>query len=195
MEGIAKINQKIINDATSEANKIVSDAQAQATEITKAEREKTSAEKKVIQERGKKAAAREEQRIRSSANLKVHNLKLESKANLIVNVISKVESHLNRMSRDGTGRYKKALKKLAEDGITELGEGSTLLFNKENSALGKELTKELNVKMGDSQELLGGVIIQHSSGTLRIDNSIERILERESEEIRGKIAELLFKAK
>jgi len=193
MEGVTKINQKIMKDAINEANKIISDAKEQAAAVKKSADEKTHAEKKAIQDSGKKAAAREEQRIRSSSNLEAHNLTLQSKDKLISNALSKAETHLKRMSNDGTGRYKKAVKLLSEDGIKAIGEGSTLLFNKENHALGKELAKELSVKTGDAIELLGGVVIENSSGNLRIDNSIERILERESEVIRGKVAEILFK--
>lgn len=195
MEGVTKINQKIMKEAIAEANKIISEAKEKATEIKKEEQEKTNAEKKKIQENGKKCAAREEQRIRSSANLEAHNTHLKSRDKLISTVISKAESQLKKMSSQATSRYKKALKLLAQEGIDAIGEDSTLYLSDANTAIGKELAKELGVKIGNAQEMLGGVIVESGTGELRIDHSIERIMERDSEKIRGKVASILFTSK
>jgi len=195
MEGVTRINQKIMKEAIAEANKIVSEAKEKAAETMREETEKTDVEKNIIQEDGKKCAKREEQRILSSASLEAHNLMLESRDKLIHTAISKAETQMKKMSRDNTGQYKKALKAMAEEGIIAIGEDSTLHFNTENTAPGKEIAKELGVKTGDVKEIIGGVIVESSSGELRIDNSIERIMERESEKIRGKVAEILFKTK
>ena len=195
MEGVTRINQKIMKEAIAEANKIISDAKEKAAETKSAENEKTNIEKKIIQENGKKNAMNEEQRILSSANLEAHNFMLESKDKLISTAISKAETQMKKMSRDNTGQYKKALKAMAEEGINTIGEDNTLHFNKENTASGKEIAKELGAKTGEAKEIIGGVIVESSSGELRIDNSIERIMERESEKIRGKVAAILFKTK
>jgi len=195
MEGVTKINQKIIKEAIAEANKIISEAKETATGIKKEEQEKTNAEKKKIHEGGKKCAAREEQRIRSSANLEAHNTHLKSRDKLISTVISNAESQLKKMSSQATDRYKKALKLLAKEGIDAIGEDSTLYLSKENTAAGKELAKELGVKVGNAQEMLGGVIVESGTGELRIDHSIERIMERDSEKIRGKVASILITSK
>jgi len=195
MEGVTRINQKIMKEAIAEANKIISEAKEKTAETKSAEKEKTDAEKKIIQENGKKCAMSEEQRILSSANLEAHNLLLESRDKLISTAISKAETQMKKMSRGNTGQYKKALKLLAEEGINTIGEDNTLHFSKENTALGKELAKELGTTTGEAKEVIGGVIVESSSGELRIDNSIERIMERESEKIRGKVAAILFKTK
>ncbi|MFH1450563.1 MAG: V-type ATP synthase subunit E family protein [archaeon] len=193
MEGVAKINQKIMKEALAEANKIVSEAKEKAERIKKEEKEKTEVHSKEIEENGKKCAAREEQRILSSSNLQAHNLQLKNKDEMISKVLSKAEAELKRMSKAGTGRYKTALKKLAQEGIDAIGENSTLHFNNENADISKELAKEFNAKIGEARELIGGVIIESKKGDLRIDNSIEKIMERDSEKIRGEIAKILFK--
>jgi V/A-type H+-transporting ATPase subunit E len=195
MEGVSKINKKIMNEAITEANGIISEAKEKSAELKRVENEKTNSEKKVIQETGKKNSAREEQRILSSANLKAHNLRLQSTDTMINEAITKAETQLKRMSKDNTGRYKKALKILAKQGIEDIGTDSVLHFNEENLGAGKEIAKELGTKAEKNKELLGGVIIENTAGDLRIDNSIERILERDSEKIRGKVAKILFKSK
>tara|TARA_Y100000310_G_C20683499_1_gene817519 strand:+ start:1602 stop:2201 length:600 start_codon:yes stop_codon:yes gene_type:complete len=195
MEGVSKINKKIMNDAITEANGIISEAKEKAAELKGIEQQKTNAEKKVIQENGKKNAEREEQRILSSANLESHNLRLQSTDAMINDAVSKAETQLKKMSKDTTGRYKKALKLLAKEGIEAIGKESVLYFNEDNLGAGKEIAKELGVKAEKNKDLLGGVIIENTAGDLRIDNSIGRILERDADKIRGKVAKILFKSK
>ncbi|MDP7282404.1 MAG: V-type ATP synthase subunit E family protein [Candidatus Undinarchaeales archaeon] len=195
MEGITKINQKIMKEAITEANKIISDAKEKTTELRKTEKEKINAEKSVIKETGKKNADREQQRILSSTNLEAHNIHLRSRDNTITSAIEKAETQLDRMAKQGTGRYKTALKILAKEGIDAIGENSKLCFNQENEAYGKELAQELKSKLGKTVEIAGGVIIESADGNLKIDNSIERIMERDSEKIRGDVAAILFKNK
>ena len=196
MDGVEKINSRILKDAQKEADKILSEAKKEVSSIRSDASTDSKRETDRIMKDGKKRADAEKQRIISSANLQAHNLKLASEEALIGSVLSKAMEKIDRVRTMGGADYENALKKLVKKSVEELGGGKVVLsFDKKDQNLGKKLANEFKASLGEPKEIGGGVIVETKDSSLRVDNSFEKMLEREEDSIRSDIAGVLFSSK
>jgi V/A-type H+-transporting ATPase subunit E len=196
MDGVEKINSRILKDAQKEADKILSEAKKEVSSIKSDANAESKHETDRILKDGKKRADAEKQRILSSANLQAHNLKLASEEALIGTVLGKAMEKIDKLRVKGGADYEKAIKKLVKNSMEELGGGKVVLsFDKKDQKLGKKLAEEFKASLGEPMEIGGGVIVETKDSSLRVDNSFEKMLEREEDSIRSDLAGVLFSSK
>ena len=97
MSNLDNLTSKILADAKAQADKIVKDAQEKAQHKYDLEIKKINAKKETVLENARRDRELLSERIKSSANLKARNKKLEAKQAVIDKVIDKLKTKLVNM--------------------------------------------------------------------------------------------------
>ena len=97
MSNLDNLTSKILADAKAQADKIVKDAQEKAQHKYDLEIKKINAKKETVLENARRDRELLSERIKSSANLKARNRKLEAKQAVIDKVIDKLKTKLVNM--------------------------------------------------------------------------------------------------
>lgn len=191
MNGVKQLTDKIKEDAKAEADKIMKEAKEEVAELKDKVNSEIKEKKEKIKEETEKKIEQEKKRIESSANLKIHNLQLRSKEDLIQEAFKKSKEKISEI-RDKK-RYQKALEKIAEESMEGVEkEDIEMRFSEEDKNVGNKVAKKYDTEVGDSAPIEGGIILRTKDGKFVIDNSIERRFERQKQELRGEIADILF---
>ena len=97
MSNLDNLTSKILADAKAQADKIVKDAQEKAQHKYDLEIKRINAKKETVLENARRDRELLSERIKSSANLKARNKKLEAKQAVIDKVIDKLKTKLVNM--------------------------------------------------------------------------------------------------
>ncbi|WP_315521036.1 V-type ATP synthase subunit E [Leptotrichia wadei] len=100
MSNLDNLTSKILADAKAQADKIVKDAQEKAQHKYDLEIKKINAKKETVLENARRDRELLSERIKSSANLKARNKKLEAKQAVIDKVIDKLKTKLVNMDEN-----------------------------------------------------------------------------------------------
>jgi len=204
MMGVDEIVSKILEDANKEAEKIKEDAQVEASKILDDARKEAEKRKNEILKKGEKEAEMVKNRIIAEAKLKVRKKMLIKREELIEKAIKKLREDLIKLPEKE--EYNTLLLKLIIEGIVAIGEEEVFIdLNKRDyeiidskimwtieSEMGKLLNKPVIVRKGNIVDIVGGCIVKSKNGSKICDNSLEAVFERNLENIKEKIAELLF---
>ncbi|WP_131006820.1 V-type ATP synthase subunit E family protein [Methanofervidicoccus abyssi] len=202
--GVDEIVSKILEDANKEAEKIKEDAQVEASKILDDARKEAEKRKNEILKKGEKEAEMVKNRIIAEAKLKVRKKMLIKREELIEKAIKKLREDLIKLPEKE--EYNTLLLKLIIEGIVAIGEEEVFIdLNKRDyeiinskimwtieSEMGKLLNKSVIVRKGNIVDIVGGCIVKSKNGSKICDNSLEAVFERNLENIKEKIAELLF---
>ncbi|USH00248.1 V-type ATP synthase subunit E [Thermococcus argininiproducens] len=202
MEGAKLIIEEINREAEQKIKYILEEAEHKAEEIKKEAERRAKAKADWIIRKAQTQAELEKQRIIANAKLEVRRRKLALQEELINEVIDSMKERLASIPEE---EYLEVLKDLILNGIQELEEEKVLLTSNERTLsliekhleevkriVKEKIGKDVEISLGDSVETLGGVIIQNSTKTVRIDNTFEARMERLQSELRAKIAKILF---
>jgi len=194
VNGLEKIKLQIKKEAEEKAKSIMNKAKEEANRIKEEYRKSLELRRKEILDRAKRTAELEKNRIDSSTNLKIHNMKLEMKERLIEEVLEDVKRKLSELRRTDEKRYYNAIKTLATDALKELGQTKDIEFilSPEDSKIGKKLCSEFNATLGESEPIIGGIIVRTRDGKFQVDNSFDSRIERTSDFLRSEVARVLF---
>ncbi len=168
LEEKAKADEaSILEAAKSEAKTIKSEASGKAKQIideAKAEGEKLG----------------NEQRMEISANAKLKQKRViaEAREELIKKALQSVEPLLAEFAK--TRQYDQLLEKLAKDCVKSLGKDAALSCRKEDE---KKL-KGMGFNISGSADIYGGAIAESSDGRIKVDNSLEALLELHREKLK-----------
>ncbi|NJE26226.1 V-type ATP synthase subunit E [Thermococcus sp. MV5] len=202
MEGAKLIIEEINREAEQKIKYILEEAEHKADEIKKEAERRAKAKADWIIRKAQTQAELEKQRIIANARLEVRRKKLALQEELIKEVIDSIKERLASIPEE---EYLEVLKGLIVEGIQELGEEKVVLSSNERTLslieehleeikgiVKEKIGKDVEISLGDPLETLGGVIIQNSTKTIRIDNTFETRMERLQSELRAKIAKILF---
>ena len=195
----SKITSRIEEDSEVEAQEILRDAQAKADEIiAQAKAEAKSVEDEIIQ-KGRHDAELINQRIIANAKLRAKKHGLDVKEKIIQNAFDEAEKRLEKITL--SKEYQNILKSIIAEGVESIGgDDVEVVVRKEdvklvNKAFLKELRKKLGVNITlseDSIKSLGGAIIRTRDGTIVVNNTFETRMRRMRDELRSKVAKILF---
>ena len=202
--GADKITSKILEDAERNANSIKSEAQMEADKILEDAKKEAEKRKKEIIKKGEKEAEMIKNRIIAEARLNAKKKMLKEREKLIGMAVEKLKEDLTKLPEKG--EYKTLLSKLIIEGITSVGGGEVILELNERdyeaidskklweieNKVEEVLKKPIIVKKGDVVDIIGGCIVKTSDNSKICDNSLEAVFERNLEDIKGKVAGLLF---
>jgi len=202
--GADKITSKILEDAEINANSIKSKAQIEADKILEDAKREAEKRKNEIIKKGEKEAEMIKNRIIAEARLNARKKMLKERENLIEMAIEKLKEDLITLPEKE--EYSTLLFKLIIEGIISVGGGEVVLELNERDyetidskvlwAIENEMEKLLEkpaiVKKGEVVNIIGGCIVKTSDNSKICDNSLEAVFERNLEDIKVKVAELLF---
>jgi V/A-type H+-transporting ATPase subunit E len=195
----SKITSRIEEDSEVEAQEILRDVQAKADEIiAKTKAQAKSVEDEIIQ-KGRHDAELINQRIIANAKLQAKKHGLDVKEEIIQNAFDEAEKRLEKITL--SKEYPNILKSIIAEGVESIGgDDVEVVVRKEdvklvNKAFLKELRKKLSVNITlseDSIKSLGGAIIRTRDGTIVVNNTFETRMRRMRDELRSKVAKILF---
>ena len=202
--GVEEIVQKIREDANKEAEEIINKAKMEAEKILEEAKKEAEKRRNEILKKGEKEAEMIKNRIIAEAKLEVRKKMLRKKEKLIERAIKKLEEELVELPEKEN--YRDLLVKLIVDGAVAVDSGEVVVdLNRRdyetldiNSLweIEKEIERVANrsvvVRKGSIVDIVGGAIVKDRDGLKICNNSLEAIFERNLENIRAKIAEVLF---
>lgn len=196
MQESSLILEKIREDSEKEVERIIGEAKKKSEEIIKkSEKEgKERYEELIIQ--GKKNAELEKQRIIANARLQAKKLILETKESIIEKTFSLAEKKLRDIV--SSDEYESILRKLIEEAISSIPDKQLqILCDERDRELLRKIIKEFpRVELSEENiSTIGGIIVKSKDGRIQVDNTFETRIERMRNDLRVKVARILFGGK
>ena len=182
MSNLDNLTSKILADAKAQADKIVKDAQEKAQHKYDLEIKKINAKKETVLENARRDRELLSERIKSSANLKARNKKLEAKQTIIDKVIDKLKTKLVNM--DG----KKYINYLNQNIDKKTIAGKELIVKKE--FVGKVKKEFSGAKVKENEFVTSGFIVEENG--IQENYTFEVKLDFMRDELEVEISKLLF---
>ncbi|MCK4550734.1 MAG: hypothetical protein KAT91_02165 [Candidatus Aenigmarchaeota archaeon] len=167
--------QSIEDEGRSEAKAILQEAKKKTDEILLKSKRETE-----------DAIGALERKETASAKIISKKPLLDAKKDIIEETYETVEKRV--FSLDDKTR-KPLVESLLKQSLNELSDTATVYVNKKDALFVKKATK---IKVIE-QDMLGGVIVENTDKTIRINNSFETLLESVKKETLKDTAEILFK--
>ena len=186
--GIEKLRKSLLSEAKEEAQQIVETAKSHVQNMLKEEKAK-DAERKSKAEKEVERTLRDQQNERIAwARLEAKRIKAEAREDAIKNVL---EEFFNALAKcRSTPEYKKFLKKAVPEAAADLGGNVTVHCLQEDKKL---IPSIKNAKVVADLKGLGGALVESSDGKIRVDLTLETLVDSSRDEIRKQISEELFK--
>ncbi|MEO2151037.1 MAG: V-type ATP synthase subunit E [Thermococcus sp.] len=202
MEGAELIIQEINREAEQKIQYILSEAREEAEKLKEEARKRAEAKAEWILRKAKTQAEIEKQRIIANAKLEVRKKKLAVQEELIRSVIESLKERLANLPED---EYFPMLVELTAKAVEELGTNKVIVRSNERTLkliverlsefrekLKESLGKDVEVTVGEPIQTIGGILVESSDGTVRVDNTFEARIERFESDLRATIAKALF---
>ena len=182
MSNLDNLTSKILADAKAQADKIVKDAQEKAQHKYDLEIKKINAKKETVLENSRRDRELLSERIKSSANLKARNKKLEAKQTIIDKVIDKLKTKLVNMDE------KKYINYLNQNIDKKTITGKELIVKKE---FVEKVKKEFpGAKVKKNEFVTSGFIVEENG--IQENYTFEVKLDFMRDELEVEISKLLF---
>ena len=182
MSNLDNLTSKILADAKAQADKIIKDAQKKAQHKYDLEIKKINAKKETVLENARRDRELLSERIKSSANLKARNKKLEAKQTIIDKVIDKLKTKLVNMDEKKYINYLN--KNIDKKTIT----GKELIVKKE---FVEKVKKEFSgAKVKENEFVTSGFIVEENG--IQENYTFEVKLDFMRDELEVEISKLLF---
>jgi len=203
--GIEKIVESISSDSCGRVAEIVNKAKEDAEEIINEGKMNAWKKQKEILESARRDAEIKFQQIMSDAKLNSRRKILTAKEELMKETFKRAEEELRKMASAKSGEYTSSLLKLIKEASLEIRGGSLEIFLKDGDfdkidkslktiekEVSKETGNETTLKLGNTIDTIGGVIIKTENGNIEVNNTIEARMERFKGFLRLKVARILF---
>ena len=183
---LEKIIQRIKKDADSEAGAIIREAEQKVSDIlAQGQREAKDSIKKMEREHEKDIEGLKKKML-SAARREVRHMMMRAKEEVILECFAQAEKYLG----DLEGReYAKVVEALMLKAKPVVKKGVVIPSRDADKKIAQELGFRVESRTVSSR---GGVLIQDADGSMEIDNTFEGLLTRKHNEIRIKIAKILF---
>ncbi len=198
MEGIAKIKERILEEAREEKQKLVENAQAQARDI-KAKYEHKAKEmfNDILDKAGKDAEEKKRRRL-SMAQLENRKALLQAKQQIIDEVFEEAKAKIKKLPDEN---YQALIADmLIKSAIT--GNEEVVISEHDKNRITQDFLAKVNKTLNDSGKqgnlkisktpgrMIGGFILK--SEDLEVNNTFDSLINMEREELETEIAKILF---
>ena len=191
---------KVLVQKEAELISQIDSAYQESLDNLESSRSKLEAERTRIVEAARKQAENLKRQIIGSARLASRNQELLTIENAVNKAFEEAKKKLQASS--GTDSYKDLLKQMVEESVSAIGGSNSVIIesNKNDAEIVRKVVSELrgNGKMQQQAEVsdqhtdvLGGIRIKSSDGTMTYDNSLDSRIERLKPLIRKNIAQML----
>ena len=140
MEGIARIKEKILEEAREEKQKIIDSAKVQARDIKAKQEQEAKQIRKEILERAKKEADEKKRRILSMAQLEKRKAILRIKQQIIDEVFLKAKANFQQMPDED---YKDLIGKMLVKSVIK-GDEEVIISEKDRNRISQEFLDTIN---------------------------------------------------
>lgn len=198
MEGIAKIKERILEEAKEEKQNIIENAKAQAQDIKKQYEQKAKEILNDILDKASKTAEEKKRRIHSMAQLENRKQFLQAKQQIIDEVFDRAKASLQNMPAE---KYKNLIESMLLNSALS-GNEELIISEHDKNRITPEFVQKINDKLrGMGKEgnirisktfgnMIGGFILK--SQNLEINSTFDSLIDMEREELETEIAKILF---
>jgi vacuolar-type H+-ATPase subunit E/Vma4 len=185
--GIQEILERIRESAESRGQSIISQAEKQAGEIIRIAQLEADGECKRLEKENERRIEAEREQILSKARRETRLEILQTKERLINEVFERSKEIFLELDE---GERREAIEKLIREGEKNTGKKSIIhICRPEDRAW---LSKKGYRVAQECIQGKGGVVVSSDDGYVSVDMTLEGILKRNIEELRVKIAKILF---
>ena len=193
MNGIEKITQRIASDAQAEVDRILGDAREEAARITANYREQADAEAQELDAKNERAAAEQEERLISAAQMKASRLQLAAKQEMVEKAYIQALDKLCAMPKE---QYVDVLAKLLVEASSN-GKEEAVFSKEDREQVGKAAVEKANQLSGkqlrlseETQPIRGGFILKDKN--VEVNCTFETLVRLQKAETAGAVVKTLF---
>ena len=188
--GIEKLKVSLLAEAREEAQQIVQTAQSHIDGMVKEERAKNAAMKTRAEKEVEKTLEDQRNERIAWARLEAKRINAEAREDALNNVLEEFFDSLAKSRK--SQEYRKFLKKAVPAAAADLGGKVTIHVVKGDRA---SIPKIKDAKVVEDLDGLGGALVESEDGRIRVDLTLETLVDTRRDEIRSKIAKKLFGGK
>ncbi len=186
--GIEKLTSTLLKDAQDEAAGIIETAEGHVKKMKADERAKSASLEKEAEAEVEKILKEERNERLAWARLEAKRVVAEAREDAIGNAIEDIFSSLKEIR--SSKEYKAFVSKKVSEAVNELGGKLTIHVVKADKNLLPKLPKGC-VVVADL-DALGGAVIETEDGKMRVDLTLETVIELRRDDLRKKISAELF---
>ena len=193
MNGIEKITQRIASEAQAEIDRILGDARDEAARITANYRAQADAEAQELADKNERAAAEQEERLISAAQMKASRLQLAAKQEMVEKAYIQALDKLCAMPKE---QYVDVLAKLLVEASSN-GKEEAVFSKEDREQAGKAAVEKANQISGkqlrlseESLPIRGGFILKDKN--VEVNCTFETLVRLQKAETAGAVAKTLF---
>ena len=193
MNGIEKITQRITSDAQAEVDRILGDAREEAARITANYREQADAEAQELDAKNERAAAEQEERLISAAQMKASRFLLAAKQEMVEKAYIQALDKLCAMPKE---QYVDVLAKLLVEASSS-GKEEAVFSKEDRERVGKAAVEKANQLSGkqlrlseETQPIRGGFILKDKN--VEVNCTFETLVRLQKAETAGAVVKTLF---
>lgn len=193
MNGIEKITQRIASDAQAEIDRILGDARDEAARITANYRAQADAEAQELADKNERAAAEQEERLISAAQMKASRLQLAAKQEMVEKAYIQALDKLCAMPKE---QYVDVLAKLLVEASSN-GKEEAVFSKEDREQAGKAAVEKANQLSGkqillseETQPIRGGFILKDKN--VEVNCTFETLVRLQKAETAGAVVKTLF---
>ena len=193
MNGIEKITQRIASDAQAEVDRILGEARDEAARITANYRAQADAEAQELADKNERAAAEQEERLISAAQMKASRLQLAAKQEMVEKAYIQALDKLCAMPKE---QYVDVLAKLLVEASSN-GKEEAVFSKEDRGQVGKAAVEKANQLSGkqlrlseETQPIRGGFILKDKN--VEVNCTFETLVRLQKAETAGAVVKTLF---
>ena len=193
MNGIEKITQRIASDAQAEIDRILGDARDEAARITANYRAQADAEAQELADKNERAAAEQEERLISAAQMKASRLQLAAKQEMVEKAYIQALDKLCALPEE---QYVAILADLLVKASSN-GKEEAVFSPEDRERVGEAAVAKANELSGkqlrlsdETQPIRGGFILKDKN--VEVNCTFETLVRLQKAETAGAVAQKLF---
>lgn len=193
MNGIEKITQRIELDAQAEIDRILGEARDEAARITASYRAQADAEARDLEAKNEKAAAEQEERLVSAAQMKARKTQLAAKQGMVEKAYIQALDKLCAMPQE---QYVSVLANLLVEASSN-GKEEAVFSKEDRERVGKAAVEKANELSGkqlrlseETQPIRGGFILKDKN--VEVNCTFETLVRLQKAETAGAVVKTLF---
>lgn len=194
------ITDKILEDSESEINEIKGRAEKEASKILNEAKGRATEIRETILKEGKREAEQERKRIIADAVIKARKKKLEAREEVISKTFEEGEERIKKILKRKD--YSKILENLIQESAIEIGGGDLVVILRDDDKrlveldkIARDLKEKVKItgmKLSKDSIASPGVIVRTKDGRVEVDNTLETRMRRMRNDLRLKVAKVLF---
>lgn len=193
MNGIEKITQRIESDAQAEIDRILGEARDEAARITASYRAQADAEARDLEAKNERAAAEQEERLVSAAQMKARKVQLAAKQEMVEKAYIQALDKLCAMPQE---QYVAVLANLLVEASSN-GKEEAVFSKEDREQVGKAAVEKANQISGkqlrlseETQPIRGGFILKDKN--VEVNCTFETLVRLQKAETAGAVVKTLF---